>query len=235
MIKEALQYIVGMSTPTITEINGDTYSDKEQYRIDKRVPQAEPIGLHTLSSLVDYLKSNKDKHDKLFIIVDSPTRVSVRSALDINRDRECVAYVNAKVPQFDFDRHIPQEIFCIGVQSKFIQSENRDILLKFAGTVESGTVSEYGDDGVTQKATIKTGITSKSEAIVPSPLTLKPYRTFIEVEQPESAFIFRMRNEDGISCALFEADGGAWEIDAMQNIKNYLEEQLEGLDITVLA
>lgn len=73
MIKEALQYIVGMSAPTITEINGDTYSDKEQHRIDKHVPHAKAIHLSTLSSLVDYLKSGKDEHGKLFIIVDSPT------------------------------------------------------------------------------------------------------------------------------------------------------------------
>ena len=31
---------------------------------------------------------------------------------------------------------------------------------------------------------------------------------------------------DGIQCALFEADGGAWKLDAMQIIKKYLIEEL---------
>ena len=45
---------------------------------------------------------------------------------------------------------------------------------------------------------------------VPNPVTLRPFRTFIEVEQPESKFIFRMR--EGGRCAIFEADGahGSW-------------------------
>ncbi len=236
MIKEALQYIVGMSAPTITEINGGTYSDKEQHRIDKYIPKAKPITLHTLTSLTTYLKNKADKHNRLFIVVDSPTHITVYSQLDDNRDRENAVLVEAKVPDFIFEHFVGQEEFCINVQAKFIPTADRAIILQFAGTVESGTVAEYGDNGVTQKATIKTGIASKSDALIPSPVTLKPYRTFLEVEQPESAFIFRMRDDGtGVKCALFEADGGAWEIEAMQNIKAYLEEQFNDTEITVLA
>lgn len=59
MIKEALQYIVGLSTPTVQEINGETYSDKPLHRVDY-APLADPIQLSTLESLVDYIKSEKD-------------------------------------------------------------------------------------------------------------------------------------------------------------------------------
>lgn len=31
-------------------------------------------------------------------------------------------------------------------------------------------------------------------------------------------------------CALFEADGGAWKLHAMESIQEYLEEQLKGVD-----
>jgi len=34
--------------------------------------------------------------------------------------------------------------------------------------------------------------------------------------------------------ALFEADGGAWRIEAMKRIKAYLEEQLSGLENIVV-
>ena len=79
---------------------------------------------------------------------------------------------------------------------------------------------------------MKTGIASKGEAIVPNPVILQPYRTFVEVPQPYSQYIFRMKQDkyDGIQCALFEADGGAWKIEAMKEIKAYLEEQLEGIE-----
>lgn len=67
-------------------------------------------------------------------------------------------------------------------------------------------------------------------------LTFKPDkndRTDVDVTaivktslQPESRFIFRMR--EGGKCAIFEADGGAWKLEAKKNIYNYLAEQLEG-------
>ena len=118
------------------------------------------------------------------------------------------------------------------LQSVFQDGDDRDLLLRFAGTVENGTVTQYGDDGVSQKATIKTGIASKGDALVPNPVKLRPFRTFLDVEQPESQFIFRMRDNErygGVDCALYEADGGAWKIQAMKKIKDYLEYELSNL------
>lgn len=137
--------------------------------------------------------------------------------------------VLAQIPEFEYGRFIDHETFCINVQAKFlgVPDTDKELLLKFAGTVESGSVSEYGDDGITQKATVKNGIASKMDAIVPNPVRMCPFRTFIEVPQPVSDFVFRMRDRDGIQCALFEADGGAWKNEAMKNVKEYLESELE--------
>ena len=224
MLKEALQYIIGLSDPSIHEINGETYSDKQLHRI-KHAPKADPIKMNTLSSLIEYLTSGIDLlPEHLFIHVQSPTKVCVFSNLDSDRDRECLVEVNAQVPTFNFDHFIDHETFCINLQSKFSDSHDRALLLKFAGTVEAGSIAEYGDDGISQKATVKTGIASKGEAIVPSPVLLVPFRTFVEVPQPLQSFVFRMKQDkyDGIICALFEADGGAWKLDAMTKIKEYL-------------
>lgn len=229
MLKEALQYIIGLHEPSINSIGKEIYSDKQLYRIHHD-PKAEPIKMSTLTSLVDYLTADVDftkASGTVFVHVQSPTKVSVYSALDDDRERECLVEVNAQVPTFNFDTFIEHESFCIALQSKFMASDDRALLLKFAGTVESGSVSEYGDDGVSQKATIKTGIASKGEALVPNPVSLVPFRTFIEVAQPISSFVFRMKQGkyDGIQCALFEADGGAWKHDAMLLIKAYLKEK----------
>lgn len=230
MIRKAMEYVQELAKPTVQDIDGQIYSDKSLVRI-KHNPKAGSIELSTLSSLVDYIKSNVDKMlGPMIIHVQSPTRVVMFSNLDGDRKRETLVEVRAKLPHFDFNRFIEHEAFCIGLQSKFLPGEDRDLLLKFAGTVESGTVAEYGDDGVTQKAVVKTGMTSKSEAIVPSPAKLAPYRTFVEVPQPSSSFIFRMQDKRGVECALFEADGGAWEAEAMQSIKAYLESALADVD-----
>lgn len=235
MLKSFIQYIVGMAEPHIQEIDGDTYSDKTLHRI-QHIPYADRISMNTLSSLIDYIKSGVDTFGgKMIIHVESPTCVSMYSALDVERNRENIVEVKANVPAFTFNQFMDHESFCIGVQSKFIDHPSTDkaLLLKFAGTVEAGTVAEYGDDGVTQKATIKTGIASKGEALIPSPAFLQPFRTFVEVEQPCSSFIFRMKDDKykgGIQCALYEADGGAWKINAMEAIKAYLVKELEGFD-----
>ena len=240
MIKKALEYINELKAPALNRIDEQVYSDKPLHRISYN-PKAEPLELNTLSSLVDYIKAGLDDRAESFIHIKSPTRIEMVSKLDDERDREKLVVVNALVPDFSFNRFIEHESFCINLQSKFLDHPNNQdkaLLLKFAGTVEAGTIAEYGDDGVTQKATVKTGIVSKGEALVPSPVSLKPYRTFIEVDQPLSSFIFRMKQDkyDGIQCALFEADGGAWKIEAMKNIKAYLEEQLaDAAGIIIIA
>jgi hypothetical protein len=234
MIQKALEYIVGMRKPEILRVNGEDYSDKPLNRISYN-PKADAIHMNTLSSLIEYIKKSVDEmQGQMIIHVQSPTHIEMYSQLDSERKRECVVVVDAQLPEFRFGQYVEHEPFCINLQSKFIDEPDTDraLLLKFAGTVEAGTVAQYGDDGVTQKATIKTGIASKGDAIVPNPVTLKAFRTFVEVPQPVSQFIFRIKQDkyDGIQCALFEADGGAWRIQAMDSIRGYLMESLKGFD-----
>lgn len=229
-LRNAMEYIAEQAAPHVVEINGDTYTDRRLTRVPQEL-RAEPIKMRTLTSLLDYICSDVDELDvstKYMIHVVSPTRVELVSSLDSDRMRETLAVAEAEIPEFSYDTYMDHERFLIALQAKFLPGEDRDLLLKFAGTVESGTVSQYGDDGVTQKATVKSGISSKTDAIVPNPVVLAPYRTFLEVEQPESSFIFRMKDNDrsGVSCALFEADGGAWGNEAMRDVAAYLIKQL---------
>lgn len=246
MIQKALQYIVGLREAKVQDIhfvNGgaETYSDKELHRLSPYIPRATAIEMHTLTSLVDYIKANIDHMAEHMIIdVESPECVSMYSQLDIERKREYLVEVKARVPEFSFDSFMDKEKFVINIQSKFIDDPNSDRaeVLHFAGTVEAGTIATYGDDGVSQKATVKTGIASKNEDIVPNPVKLRPYRTFLEVEQPVSEFIFRMREgmRGGIECAIFEADGGAWKMAATKAIKDYLQFELEDMpQFTVIS
>lgn len=237
MLKEALQYIIGLAEPVVEVYNDEYYSDKPLHRVENYIPKAECVTVHTLTSLLDYIFSNIDEMaDRMIVAVESPTCVRLYSQLDDNRDREYLMKAEALLPEFRFNSFMDQESFCIALQSKFISNQDRELLLKFAGTVEAGTVAQYGDDGVTQKATIKTGLASKGEAIIPNPVTLIPYRTFLEVQQPASDFIFRMRENHGVECAIFEADGGAWKNEAMRSIKDFLETILQDKpQFTVIA
>lgn len=232
MLKEAINRILELAEPNIKEIGGSIYSDKPLERIADGL-RADPIHLTTLTSLIQYIRNFQSdrKPDLAYIVhVVSPTEVRLLSGLDADREREVLVTVNAELPAITFGRYIDNENMLIMMQSMFVDDAGTDraAVMKFAGTVTSGTIKEYGDDGVTQKATIKMGVATKAEGIVPSPCVLRPYRTFLEVEQPTSRFIFRMREGGGdrVESALFEADGGAWKYWAKSNVAQYLVKQL---------
>ena len=230
IIKEALQWIVESQQPKIIKDGDWSYTSENLQRLDECL-RADPVGMTTLSGLVDYIKSKVDAlDDKMLIHVVSPTEVQLISPLDLDRERECLVKVRAELPEITYGRFLNTEPFLISIRANFVQNEGSEAVLRFAGTIESGTLAVYSDDGISQSATVKKGIAGKESALVPNPVKLRPYRTFIEVQQPESEFIFRMRDcDEEIGCAIFEADGGAWKREAMKNIKEYLEFELADL------
>jgi hypothetical protein len=67
-----------------------------------------------------------------------------------------------------------------------------------------------------------------------SRVTLAPFRTFTEVEQPASDFIFRakqMKPDSLPQLALFEADGGKWRLAAIENIAAFLRNHATGVQV----
>lgn len=98
-------------------------------------------------------------------------------------------------------------------------------MIKVGGDIKEENVASVGDGGTSQSVVAKTGVASVGNVKVPNPLLLAPYHTFVEVEQPESEFVFQMQSVP--TCAPFEADGGARKIKAMKRIKEYLEKELK--------
>ncbi|GLY09577.1 hypothetical protein [Pseudobacillus badius] len=235
MIKEAIEYIIGLGNTRVVDIGLQTYSTEKMYLIEDPTPT--PLAVHSLSGLVDYISSKFDGSQQVMIHVKSPTRVECFSTYNSDMKRDHFISAEAMLPSFTFDRFYDSEDFNIKLQSVFVQNEDRDIMLKVVGNIKEENVRTVGDNGVSQAVQAKTGVATVAMVEVPNPVTLKPYRTFVEVEQPESEFIFRMKN--GPMCALFEADGGAWELAAMKRVKEYLiaalEEEIEAGQVVVIA
>lgn len=232
MLREAMQYIAGLKEesmdPKVVEINGKTYCNKDLTRYDKE-PMASAIEATTLTSLVDYIKNcGKELRESMVIHVVNPTTVKLYSGLTKERDREHLFKSYAIVPKFNYGSWYGQEEFIIELQASFEVSSDLEAILKVAGNVEAKTTANYGDDGVSQKTTIKQGIASKADVLVPNPVTLVPYRTFLEVKQPPSEFVFRIRDNGGEPAfKIVEAEGGLWRNEAMGNIKAYLVDALQ--------
>lgn len=225
MIKEALQYIVGLGTVDTHEIDTQVFSTQKLHLVEADKPST--LQVRSLLGLIDYLTSEFDKDEffKRMIQIVSPTEVSVYSSY--NRDYQRNEYLKAKamIPEFRFDNWYDSETFNIKLQSAFVKNEDRDIMLQVVGNIKEENVRQIGDDGISQAVVAKTGVATQGNVLVPNPVVLAPFRTFVEVDQPESEFVFRMQN--GPRCALFEADGGAWKLAAMRNIKDYLNASLE--------
>jgi len=233
--REAIEYIVGLGVTDIYEENGQHYSTNKLHLLEE--PRAAQLEVHSLSGIVEYLKSKFDGEFAMMVHVESPTEVTVFTQLNNDRKREYLVRATAMLPSFRFENWYDPETFNIKLQSAFVQNVDRDVVLKVVGNIKEEDVKTYGDNGVTQTVTAKVGVAQVGQVEVPNPVSLAPYRTFVEVEQPPSNFVFRMKN--GPTAALFEADGGAWKLEAMKNIKTYLEEQLaEELEvgkITIIA
>lgn len=223
MIKEALQYIAGLANTRIEQIGDQRFSTQPLHLVKE--PTVSAISVHSLSGLVEYLQSEFDGNAELLVHVASPTEVECFTNFNRDMTRDTMIKATAMLPRFDFGNWYDQENFNIKLQSCFVNNVDRGFILKVVGNIKEEAVKTHGDDGVSQTVTARTGVTTVDQVVVPNPVTLAPYRTFVEVEQPESAFIFRMQN--GPKAALFEADGGAWKLEAMARVKAYLQAALE--------
>ncbi len=271
MIKEALQYIVGLNAPKLNTVGEKTYSDKPLYMIDEKTdelrkrlervnlmekikPYPSEIVFSTLTSFVDFIKAAYKKDERgvcfienveypsLYVHIEDYKNVTLYGGTDEFGIRTDIAKCKCKTPEFKFNEFLEKEQLIIGLQSLFADSSDRDSLLKILGTIKQENVTVNNDDGVTQSVTTSKSIVSGENEKIPNRVLLAPFRTFIEVRQPYGEYIVRLKEsthpykkEKELVAGLFEADGGVWKLEAIENIKKYLEEALAELDIKVFA
>jgi hypothetical protein len=250
MLKEAIKFLIDLSVQpydrfvTIEDSEGNernfvTDCEGNSKEIKPLINRAaEPLRINTLTGLVEYVKANIERQNsKFYLQVFDEKTVYLKGVLDSDGGRETLVFAEAITPKFNYGSFHNTEELIIAFQSKFTNTYDRNLLLKVIGNVKEENVRETGDNGISQAVTIKTGVASASDVVVPNPVSLAPYRTFLEVEQPESDFIFRMK--DGPMGAVFEADGGAWRNQAINNVREYLKEELsaeiETKKITIIA
>lgn len=232
-----------LEEPKQIEICGKIYSTKSLKRYDG--PEyAEPLTGATLTGLLDYaeqimpIERGGINRPQYFIQIESETRVRILSMLDGEAQREELYQAQAITSRFEFGRWYRQDEFVIALQSNFLPTDDRLAVQTVSGNVKAETVATYGDDGTQQRATIKQGVATAVDVEVPNPVTLKPYRTFAEVPQPASSFVFRIqaneKDESRPEFKLVAADGDRWKLDAIESIRAYLQEECRRRGIAAL-
>lgn len=239
MIQKAIDYLInlGVKSNPIVEVKGKSYSVETLYPVKESGPAA--LGFNFLDSLVVYVRENIDNFrpiNDLIIEIKSATEVKLHTEVlgDFN-ERFTPVLCSALVSEFPWSKFIDPDNFIIMAQSRFVETEDLGKIRAIVGNVKSEEVFQFSDDGISQQVTAKSGIARVENVVIPPRVKLAPYRTFIEIEQPESEFVFRAKKADALpTFALFEADGGAWRIEAMKRIKAYLETQLKDTENVVV-
>lgn len=243
MIKEAIvkiqELVVGTMGLEFHDIGQRRYYDKGGCL--QAIPDpiiTTPFTVKTLTGLADYLNTNPDSIELGKVIVDvmSPTSVFVTSVPEpvwLRREEYIKAEHSPKA--FPFEKYLALEDFIVALQAYFIPDEMTALILQLLASVTDDSTVKFSDDGISQQVTAKTGIARIGEVTIPNPVNLSPYRTFLEVAQPSSKFVFRMTKSDkGPACALFGADGNMWELEAIKRIRDWLRLNIPEA-VTILA
>lgn len=223
------------------------------------LPPQEPIvstfQTGTLSSGLDLVKAGLEhlNTEDLLIHIAGPGSVSIVTKQSDQWKRR-ITLVKIDLPAytpFPFDKYLDHEDFNIKLQQNFVPiasaaavegekatTSDWAYVVQIASTVTANAVTQSENDGVGQQVTVKKTINSglKDFAELRRIVSLAPYRTFMEVPQPVSQFIFRAKDagEGKIpGLALFECDGGMWRKIAIGEIKRYLENQMAERDIKI--
>jgi len=205
----------------------------------ERLVMMEPFTAYSLSGLADYIKADPDGNfqdaDVRYIVhVVSPTTVKVVSPVTgYHLERQVAAICVAHTPDILFGTFMDPEEFQIMVQTCFQETENRAKVLLLAGSLRKEQAMQTADDGVSQKVTVNAGVATAADVIVKNPVTLVPWRTFREIEQPESPFVLRF-NEDA-KAALFTGDNAGWQMRAVELVGEWLRTALDGCNVEVIA
>lgn len=242
LTREFLEKVEEMVQPqTLTE-GIRTFVDKPMHMLVDEIAADTPLHTNSLSSVADYIKSNADfdalaSDGRKIIHVEDEKTVWLYTEMNSFKKRSVLLLASAWVSSFPFGQWLSLENFIISVQANFVTDEHRDELLSFVATVKQDTGVEQQDDGVTQKVTTRSGVSLSRTSKVPNPITLRPFRTFSEVEQPESTFVFRIKAEEGggVKAALFAADGEAWRHDAILKIRDYFQTYVIAEDDSVIV
>jgi hypothetical protein len=239
---QAIEKIIGRSVHF--DVGGKTFARNENGVINRVIyePEVDSVEIHTLTGLVDFVKANVDALDmkKHFIAVKSPSEVFLYSAISgESRKRDLIAHVEVdrNMNTYRFGNYLNVEEFIIALESLFEESDDRIRLISFVSKVNGGTGFTLADDGITQIVEVHAGVSGalKDKESAPKIVKLQPFRTFRDVEQPESSFLLRLKltGENTVGVCLYEADGGRWRNSAVKTIQAFLQEELPG--VTVIA
>jgi hypothetical protein len=161
-------------------------------------PLPAPIQTVTLAGLIDYAGklAESDRADLKAAHVADPYTVHLLGATrETWEDRPCYARAvfPASARSLPIDRFVSHADLIMALLVSFAESDHRATLLGLLRAVVAKSEIESTDDGFSQLVTARKGVTLLDQKPVPSPVTLRPRRSFAEVDPPEELFVVRLQ------------------------------------------
>lgn len=236
MIKEAIEKIIGLADPHVYKIGEENFTnDPHMLRVDPKIDRPASIEFSSLDAIVQAIKTELDRVTQpIFISICSHDNVDVFTTYrNDNMQRDSLYSARPVLPK-QFREWSEHEDAIIMLRSQFIQNEGTAYLLDLLSRISSEDSVVSQDNGVSQQVSATRGVQIKQFENVKQRVLLAPFRTFLEVEQPPSEFIVRIKagdKERGIApqIGILEADGGAWKLAARYKIAEYFRAQLAEL------
>lgn len=240
MLKEFIEHIQKTTQPLLCTVDPDIYSgntfavtpDGYVHEIRPAIDHPDILPLHSLDALVKLVRTEAAKMaapSPLYITIPDHLTVRCFGQPDAEARFFRQVYYEAKatdVPGWGEKVQLGFEEAQIALRTRFQETKDTLYAMKLLSDICCGAKVVYNDNGIATTVTTQKGVALQSNEQIRPIITLKPYRTFQEVEQPESIFLIRV-NERGITFT--EADGGMWKLNARQTVKAFLEEQLADL------
>ena len=233
---ESLVIAANKKENRVIEIGGHPFKAETLTRIFDS-PRPGTIDVCSLSAIVEYVGNTLEGIDpaKLFAHIVSPEEVLLLETFS-GDEKYRTCYMRARLVNdckpFEFGHWYESEAFIIALMSLFKDTEDRKVVLTIASYLVSESMIAKTDNGATMKTQASQGVINTSDAVDPGVAVLKPFRTFRQVDQPASSFLFRYRAlEDKVVLTLIEADGGAWKHEAIANIQAYIEKEVPELKV----
>ena len=203
----------------IFEINGQTYADASLTRIPPHVDRPDCISVSGLDSICKLIRTELEKVGTTIMVqVKSNDTVEVMTTYLSDFSRNTLYRAKADAPGLRTGFR-GREVALIELRSLCIPNEGTAYLLDLLSRMTNENSVSTNDNGVTQTVEARQGVALNALVEIKPRVMLRPFRTFLEVEQPESEFLLRVDPDEGIG--FFEADGGIWKLEAKKNIADY--------------
>lgn len=233
MLKEFIEHIQKTTQPLVREVEGRTFVfpvDNAPVEVRPKMDRPDTLSLTSLDALVKMVRSEATNTESpLYITI--PTHLTARcfgQTSEKARYARQVYYeaLATDVPGWEDEVRMGFEEAQIALRTRFQETRDTLYALKLLSDISCGAKVVYNDNGIATTITTQKGIALQGADQIRPLITLKPYRTFQEVEQPESLILIRL-NERGITFTV--ADGGMWKLKARETIKAFLEDKLSDL------